>query len=148
MGQFQNSVMVALLPTTSDWCHIEVPHLTLVYVGEMPTVQPTVQNELAKAAILMSQDFGPITLDVLGLDLFGKDSLQEVLLLRSTPELLAMRRVVEVWDCTAYTEFKPHVTVGPVGSSADELPNQITFDWVMVSWGETEMPYRLSKETS
>ncbi len=66
MDDFSDSVMIALLPTTSDWCHIELPHLTLVYVGEMDDLKPTVFNELAKDAAMLAMMARPITLNVIG----------------------------------------------------------------------------------
>ncbi len=48
MNDFQDSVMVALLPTTSEWCHIELPHMTLVYAGEKKNLKATAFNDLAK----------------------------------------------------------------------------------------------------
>jgi hypothetical protein len=42
MSEFDSSVMVALLPTTTYWCHQELPHVTLIYAGQIPDLKPTV----------------------------------------------------------------------------------------------------------
>jgi 2'-5' RNA ligase len=146
MGEFDESVMVALLPTTSEWCRIELPHLTLVYAGQISDLPPSTHNELAKAAVLLSKVSPVITLDVLGSDIFGEEDLVDVLILRPTEWLIAMRSAVEYWNASEHKEFKPHVTVGPMGSLPDYIPNTITFNRILVSWGTDQMTYPLNEE--
>jgi 2'-5' RNA ligase len=143
MDDFQNSVMIALVPTTSDWCHIALPHLTLVYAGEIPTLKPTAYNELAKIAIALAMTCEPLSLDVIGLEILGNVDKVEVLLLQPSPALLAMRSVVESWTASEFP-FKPHVTIGPVGSNGGAvLPTNLIFDRIMVGWGDSRLTYRL-----
>lgn len=143
MGEFDDSVMVALLPTTSDWCKIDLPHLTLVYCGKIPDLKPTTQNDLAKVAVTIAQVSNPLTLDVLGVDILGDKELVDVLLLRPTPELISMYKLLEFWDATEY-RFKPHVTIGPSLSARDYTPSSLTFDRIMVSWGKDQLTYKFS----
>jgi len=142
MNEFSNSVMIALLPTTSYWCHIELPHLTLVYVGQIEDLTPVTHNELAKAAMSLAMMNHPFSLDVLDADILGDEDKVEVLLLRPSTSLLGMRQTVERWNASQYP-FNPHVTVGPIGSLGDVLPQSITFDRIMVAWGDETLTYKL-----
>ena len=142
MNEFSNSVMIALLPTTSYWCHIELPHLTLVYVGQIEDLTPVTHNELAKAAMSLAMMNHPFSLDVLDADILGDEDKVEVLLLRPSTSLLGMRQIVERWNASQYP-FNPHVTVGPIGSLGDVLPQSITFDRIMVAWGDETLTYKL-----
>lgn len=141
MEDFHNSVMIALLPTTSEWCHIDLPHMTLVYVGEIPNLPQTTHNELAKVALTIAMACHKLILEVLHTDVLGDEDLVDVLLLRLSPELMAMRYMVQSWNASKYP-FNPHVTVGPVGS-IDIVPVSITFDQIMVCWGENKITHNL-----
>ncbi len=141
MDDFDDSVMVALLPVTSDWCRIEVPHLTLVYVGEKKDLKPTVFNELAKDAALIAMLSNPIMLKVMGTDIFGEEDKVDVLRLQPTPELWAMRRAVERWNASEYP-FKPHATIGPTGTLV-ETPTYLAFNRIMVGWGKENLTFWL-----
>lgn len=148
MDNFNESVMVALLPTTSEWCKIDLPHLTIVYVGEIWELKPSIQNDLAKLAISMAQVIPELTLDVLAVDILGDVDLVDVILLRPIQDLLTLRSVFEEWDGSEHKKFLPHATIGPAGSRPDKLPNTITFDRIVVSWGETYLTYNLQEETA
>lgn len=145
--RFEDSVMVALIPTTSDWCAIDLPHLTLVYAGKIPDLPPTAFNELAKVALDIAFQFSPIVVDVLGTDTFGGGSddspMVDVLLLRPIEPLLQMRMMLERWSASEHP-FAPHVTVGPIGSGKDQTPDAIMFDRIMVAWGPEHLTYRLN----
>lgn len=135
MEDHSQSVMIALLPTTSDWCHIELPHLTLVYAGEIDSLTPGDYNELGKDVLSLSREFGPIELGVIGPDVLGEKEPVDVLTLFETPELSAMRAKVEHWNASQY-DFNPHVTVGPLDSLEGTIPNSILFDRIMLGWGQ------------
>lgn len=139
MGEFDSSVMVALLPTTTYWCHQELPHVTLLYAGHIPDLKPTVRNELAKQTISIAQEFGPFTVDVLGTDVFGTTELVDVMKLELTPELRAMRSQLEQWNGSEHTDYKPHATIGPVGSPIENLPSRLTFDRICFKWGDATL---------
>lgn len=142
MDDFHTSVMIALLPTTSEWCKIDLPHLTLVYVGEIQDLKPSVHNELAKVALSLALTCPPLTLDVLGIDVFGDEEKVDVLRLDPSAGLIAMRQRVESWNASEHP-FNPHVTVGPLGSYTGPTPTTITFDRLMVAWGNSELTYKM-----
>lgn len=142
MNDFSESSMVALLPTRTDWCHIDLPHMTLVYSGELSELPEGTFNELAKAASTIAQLAGPITLKVMGVDIFGEEDEVEVFRLGLSPELLAMRKIVEPWNASQYN-FNPHVTIGKIGSHQGETPPYLMFDRVYVGWGNENMTFRL-----
>ena len=147
MDNFNESAMVALLPTTSEWCKIELPHLTIVYVGEIWDLKPSTQNDLGKLAVSISRAVSPLTLEVLGVDILGDTDLVDVLLLRPNPVLLELRSAFEEWNGSDYKSFLPHATIGPAGSRPMVLPKTLTFDRIVVAWGESYLTYNLQKET-
>lgn len=132
---YDDSVMVALLPMSSEWTKVRIPHLTLVYAGEIKNLKPTVFNELAKDACSIAQMSSPITIPVRGLELFGEANDVKVLTVRPTPELWAMRRMVERWNASDHP-YNPHVTVGDRTTVINEIPSYIAFDRIVVGWGE------------
>jgi len=143
MDGVHNSVMIALLPTTTSWCKQDLPHMTLVYAGEIPDLKPTLKNELAKAALELSLIYPKFTLDVIGLDQFGDKAEVEVLVLKPTPELFAMRKSVVRWNSSEHTDYKPHATVGPIGSAGKNIPSSLTFDRIVMAWGKDHLVYKL-----
>lgn len=145
MDGYQSSVMIALVPTTSDWCKLQLPHMTLAYVGEIPDLAPTAHNDLLKAAITLASETDPLTLDVIGNDVFGEgEKMVDVLLLRPDAELMSIQRAVAPFDVSEHP-FKPHVTVGPFGSIRDTTPDRITFYRILVSWGEDTASFPMRK---
>lgn len=143
MDDFTGSAMIALLPINSDWCHIELPHMTLVYAGEVKDLQPTAFNELAKDACTLAM-MRPITLRVANREVFGDEDKVDVYRLQTSPELIAMRRMVERWHASEY-EFKPHVTIGPTGMYLEPQPTMIAFNRVLVGWGEDYLTWPLGR---
>lgn len=141
MNNFGNSVMIALLPTTTDWCRIELPHMTLVYGGEKDDLKPTAFNEMAKDASSIAMLSNPVMLQVLGAEVFGDEDKVDVLTLRPTQELLAMRQFVKFWNKSEY-DFNPHVTVGPQGSQYGYVPELLIFDRIGVFWGKEQLIFR------
>ena len=144
--RFQDSVMVALLPTTSYWCAQDLPHMTLVYAGTTADLPPTTFNELGKVALEISFQYTPIVTDVLGTDTFGggadDNPMVDVLLLRPVEEFLQMRMLLESWNASEHP-FTPHVTVGPIGSGQDTTPDALMFDRIMVAWGPEHLTFPL-----
>lgn len=135
-----DSVMVALLPITTDWCKIDLPHLTLVFAGSKKELDNTSFNDLCKDAASIAQMARPIALEVTGREMFGNWSEDpsdavDVFRLRAKPELLAMRNVVERWNKSEWP-FNPHVTIGPPGVQIDFTPHIIAFDKIGVYWGK------------
>lgn len=146
MSEHSQSVMVALLPTTDYWCKIELPHVTLVYAGEIPDLPLMVRNELAKESMSIALEYGPFSTNVLGTDVFGTTDLVDVMRLNLTPELRMMRKRLEPWNRSEHTDYKPHATIGPIGSLdliEEKLPIRLTFDRVLFSWGDSSMVFDL-----
>jgi 2'-5' RNA ligase len=141
---YDESVMIALLPVTSDWCRIELPHMTLVFAGELKDLEDTDFNKMAKDAASLAMMTRPLTLMVKEVEVYGDKDKVDVICLRPTPELEAMRHVVEGWNASEYP-FKPHVTIGPVGTRMliPAVPEYITFDRIMVAWGEETLTFWL-----
>ena len=139
-------IMIALLPVSSEWCEIELPHLTLVYAGTVDKRSLSDHNALAKDAAMMAQVCRPFALAVTHVDVFGDEEKVDVLRFRPTPELMAMRRMVERWNASQHS-FKPHSTIGPVkyGRDVRDFPRIVGFDRLMVGWGDDQMTFWLNK---
>jgi 2'-5' RNA ligase len=143
VSETKTQAMIALLPTSTDWCKIDLPHLTVVYIGEITDRKPTEFNELAKDASSIAVLAKPLTLNVIGLDVFGDEERVDVLRLHASSELLAMREMAKSWDDSSWPDFKPHVTVGPQGSFSGEVPKFLHFDRLLVAWGEDSLTFKL-----
>jgi len=143
--EVNDSVFIGLLPITSEWCQIELPHMTLVYAGEKKDLKSTAFNELAKDAASIAMLANSFTLKVLSTEIFGgwkeNQDKVDVLRLQPSPELLAMRRAVEHWNKSEYP-FNPHTTVGPVGSIV-ETPSYLTFNRIIIGWGNEYITFWL-----
>lgn len=138
-----DGVMIALLPSgSSEWCHIELPHMTLVYAGVVDDLPPTAFNELAKDSASIAMLSGPIGLQVIARETFGENKDTDVYRLRPSPELWAMRRSVERWNASQHS-FNPHVTIGPIGTFVEFPPRYVHFDRIVVEWGDEQLPFSL-----
>lgn len=142
-----DKVMIALLPIVSDWCTLDLPHLTLVYAGKISDLKPTDFNELAKSASMLACLSDPITLQVMSRETFGdadpNDEPVDVFRLRPSQELLAMRKFFDDYDASDY-DFNPHVTIGPVGTPVDMTPRYVAFDRLSVVWGTDAIVFNLN----
>lgn len=142
MADYSNSVMVALLPVSSEWCRQETPHLTIVYAGNVEDLRPYAFNDMAKDAVDVALRQDTVMLRVIGPDVFGDDEKVDVLRLQATPELMAIRNVFKMWDVSEHP-FNPHVTIGPVGPPIPDYPRFIVFDRIMVSFGDQDLTWEL-----
>lgn len=142
----KKGVMIAFLPTSTEWCQIELPHMTLVYAGEADSFSITDFNTLAKDAASIAQLARPFMLRVSTQDIFGGGLDKQVRVLRFTPtsELWAMRRFVEGWNKSEHP-FNPHCTVGPAETFLEFPPRVIGFDRIMVARGDEHMTFWLNK---
>lgn len=142
-----DGVMISFLPTNTDWCRQDFPHMTLVYCGTIEGLKPTALNELAKDAISVANLImtGPFKLNVTGVEVFGQDPdpKVDVLTLYPTPQLLLARNLVEKWNASQHQDFNPHATIGPEGSAWGNLPANLYFDRIAVSWGPKYMYFQL-----
>lgn len=136
------SVMIALLPTTTEWSELMLPHLTLVYAGLKKNLRPTDFNEIAKDAAMLASLSNSIGLKVMKKETFGEARDVDVFRLQPSTELWAMRRAVERWNASEFP-FNPHVTIGPTGTHVDFVPSYIRFDKIFVGWGDENLTFRL-----
>ncbi len=143
-NDYGDSIMIALVPTYDGWCKIKCPHMTLVYAGVIEDRKPGDFNALAKDACSIAMVSNPITLRVTGVDVFGEDPDPKVDVLKLQPnaELLSLRHMVEDWNASEY-DFNPHCTIGPAGEFSEEPPYSLTFDRVMVGWGDSQLVFRM-----
>lgn len=146
--QASEGVMIAFLPMTTDWCKIELPHMTLVYAGKKSDLKPTDFNNLAKDAASLASLATPFYLRVVAKEVFGDPGQQvDAFRLQPTTELWAMRRMVEGWNKSQHP-FNPHVTIGPIGSMIDMVPRAIGFNRVFVGWGDESLTFNLTRGAS
>ena len=143
-NNFDDSAMIALLPTTSWWCEIELPHMTLAYAGKIADLNQVDHNAMVKTCLDLALTCYSIELVVLGHEVFGDEEQVDVLRLRSDPDVLALYSQLKHWDDGSHP-FNPHVTVGPVGTIQDpeKIPDSIQFDRIAVAWGDSVLPYKL-----
>lgn len=150
MNDYENGakkgVMIALLPITTDWSKLDVPHMTLVYAGEVDDLPETAYVELAKDAAMLAMLSRPVQLKVKEKAIFGSDDEEkvDVFRLQPTSELLAMRRSVERWNASEFP-FNPHVTIGPAGTFLEFSPTYLAFDRVCLGWGDEYLTFWLKR---
>lgn len=149
---------MAFLPADGSWCKQPDPHMTLVYGGETESRVPADFNTMAKDAMTVARIMGPFTLEVTGVEVFGEPGEQvDVLTLHPTPALLGARQLVEYWDKSGFPEYKPHATIGPVGSAnsfetevngykRSGLPRSIYFNQIVTVWGDRRIVFNLGAE--
>lgn len=143
-GSVNDSVMIAFLPTNTEWCKMDLPHMTLVYAGPKSELAPADFSALVKDAASIAALTPPFGLSVQQLDVFGPDDDRvNVLKLRITPELAALYRFVEHWNKSEFS-FNPHATIGPATDLAPVYPpDSLWFDKVLVAWGEDQISFYL-----
>jgi 2'-5' RNA ligase len=159
-----DTAMIAFLPANGSWAKQDFPHLTLVYAGEIADRDQNELNAMGKDGISAARAVGgSFSLNVTGVETLGDPGEEvDVLTVYPTPQLLVARRIVESWNKSEFTEFLPHVTVGPAGSayaqrvvdSTDEysysnrrrdlLPSTIHFDRLAVCWGDDRLLFNLN----
>lgn len=155
--------MIAFLPANGSWVKQDFPHLTLVYGGPITGRDKSEFNAMGKDGISAARATGSFSLSVTGVETLG-DAGEEVdaLMMYPTPQLLVARKIVESWNKSEFTEFLPHVTIGPAGSAyaqrvvdsteeysyrdrrRDVLPSTIYFDRLAVCWGDDRLIFNLS----
>lgn len=151
-GSAPSSAMIALLPISSDWCKLDLPHTTLVYAGDIAKLPASAFNELAKDAASIAMISNQLSVRVLGTDVFGSPEDQvDVLKLQSSSELLGMRRMVERWNASEFP-FSPHATIGPPGSAftlqqSNNVPGYLVFDRIFVGWGNQSLTFWLKRSS-
>ena len=149
MADYEDDVMVALLPIHTDWANIEFPHLTLVYAGKKKDMSPSSLDGLSKAALSIAMLGTPVTLRTLMKDVFGNGTADspkmDVLRFHPNLDLLKMRSLVQDWDASEHP-FNPHLTVGPVGTwDFSSSPVMVAFDVVCLAVGNERQEFRMSR---
>jgi len=145
MDEHTDDIMVALLPTETYWSTLEYPHLTLVYAGLVNDQPAHVHNELLKVANELAQAHPTMHLYSEGIDVLGPPDKQvDVVKIKLSTRLFMMRGRLVKYNASEYKEFKPHCTIGPVGSARNNIPEIIVFDRIVVAWGEDRMVYKLN----
>lgn len=143
-----DGVMLAFLPTSSDWCKQDLPHMTLVYAGTTDKFSATDLNNLSKDAASLALLVNPFYLVVKGVQTFGSDNDQvKALAFQATPDLWAMRRYVEKWNKSQFP-FNPHATIGPISSFSplsDPVPRAVQFDRLYLGFGDEGMAFNLRR---
>lgn len=139
-----DGVMIAFLPTTDDWCNIDLPHMTLVYSGKVEDHSRNDFIELAKDAAAVSNMTREFTTSVMKVGPMGQNEEQvAALIFRRTPELDALRKFVEKWNKSEYKEFVPHCTIGKYPIDTTNLPKYVRFNRVLLAWGDERMVFSL-----
>jgi 2'-5' RNA ligase len=162
-----DTAMIAFLPEDGSWCKQELPHMTLVFAGPIDDLQETDLNALGKDAISAARITGPFSLPVTSLEQMGEgDDAVDALILYPTPQLLLARNLVSGWSKDGFLEFKPHATIGPVGSAFSDnvpyydqgndydvaesryqmmkkstLPDRLYFNRIAVCWGDKKLVF-------
>lgn len=160
-----DGTLIAFLPENGSWCKQDFPHMTLAYGGELSDMQDSDLNAMAKDAISAARITGPFSLPVTSVDQMGEGEDEvDVLTLYPTPQLLLARNLVEHWDKSEFKEFKPHATIGPVGSAFSDsvpyydqgydvsesryqmmkkstLPDRLYFNRIAVCWGDKKLVF-------
>lgn len=155
--------MIAFLPIDGSWCKQDFPHMTLVYAGEITDRSEEEFNQMAKDAISAGRITGCFNLPVTGVEEWGQDEKVDVLTLHSTPQLILARRMVERWNASEFTDFKPHATIGPAGSAAaivqpspmysqgymrQALPTKLYFNRIAACWGDKRLIFNIDEMTA
>lgn len=148
MGAYDDAAaegaMIAFLPTSSDWCKIDLPHMTLVYAGKVADLGPADFNTMAKDASSLSMLIRPFSLQVRSIDTFDEGiNAVKVLKFRSTPELEAARSFVEHWNQSEHP-FNPHATIGPANLDIPYPPSAVGFDRLVVQFGDDSITFGLN----
>jgi 2'-5' RNA ligase len=142
-----DGVYIAYLPENGAWCKQDLPHMTLVYCGTLEENNETDLNAMGKDAISAARITGPLSLPVTAVEQLGEgDEAVDALILYPTPQLLLARKIVEHWNKSEYTEFKPHATIGPAGSAfSSDVPYYDNYDYD-VSYRESR--YAMMKKST
>lgn len=154
-----DTAMIAYLPVDGSWCKQDLPHMTLVYAGPISDLQESDLNVLGKDAVSAARITGAFSLPVTAVEKMGEGiEAVDALVLYPNPQLLLARNLVEKWNKSEYKDFKPHATIGPVGSAfvddvnynntagstyyrRQSLPDRLYFDRIAVCWGDKKLVF-------
>lgn len=157
------TAMIAFLPSTAPWCKQDLPHMTLVFAGEIEGRDKSDFNAMGKDAITAARVIRTFSLTVTEVRQLGDEGEEvDALIFYPTPQLLVARQMVESWNQSEHKDFLPHVTIGPAGSAFAEevpetayldetyrakrkntLPASVYFDRLAICWGDDKMIFSL-----
>lgn len=143
MDDTQDSGMIALIPSESNWCKIDPPHVTLVYLGKIKDLDPLVKTELIKIVSSLSVLTRPFSVKILKQEVFGDEEKVEVFRLVNTSELSSFRIILDSWDDSEFSVFRPHATIGPEGTIVEDPPLFLHFNSLLLGWGEERLIFPL-----
>ncbi len=141
MDSVEDNVMVSVLPDNDDWCKIDPPHTTLVYVGKVKDLDPLVRDLLIKAVSSIAILTNPFRVKVIGRETFGDSEPVDVFTLAGSSDRMALRALLDSWDDGEFPIYRPHATIGPVGSLVKNPPTFLLFDRIMIGWGEERLTF-------
>lgn len=157
------TAMIAFLPSNAPWCKQDLPHMTLVFAGEIEGRDKSEFNAMGKDAISAARVTRTFSLTVTEVKELGDEGEEvDALIFYPTPQLLVARQMVQGWNKSEHTDFLPHATIGPAGSAlADDIPQNayvdenyaakrkntlpasVYFDRLAVCWGDDKMIFSL-----
>lgn len=144
MGDYPDSSMIAFLPKSAPWVKQDLPHLTLVYAGEISESDAELKSELIFNAAVIAMLLPKFQLKAKSLEIFGEEDKVDVLTFEPTTNLLKARQLVKEYNASQHKIYKPHVTIGPAQDrSGLVLPHLVEFDRIMVGWGDERYEFEL-----
>lgn len=137
--------------------------MTLVYAGDIEGRDKSEFNSMGKDAITAARAVRTFSLTVTEIRELGDEGEEvDALIFYPIPQLLLARQVVEGWNQSEFSEFLPHVSIGPAGSAyADEIPQtdyvdesyrtkrrntlpaSVYFDRLAICWGDDKLIFSL-----
>lgn len=155
MPEGNNPVIVSLIPQDDSWCIQPEAHMTMIYAAQKKSDLNFLQIEaLKKETYKISKLFDPIKANIVGTYVLGQTEEEkvDVFLIQRTPEIMSIRRMLESWDKSDFSTFKPHTTIGPQGSYAykaekenPSYPKSLLFDRISIFWGEERFSFSFQK---
>lgn len=124
---------------------IEVPHVTVLYLGDKGEVPVS-----AMAALLVNIDnlAAPGTVATTGLEVFGEDDDRVWVATLDDSVLGPLRaRIKErsarygILDASSYPDYRPHVTLVPYSSEKPKLPRSVTLGPLEMWWGDEHISW-------
>ena len=137
--------------------------MTLVYAGDIEGRDKSEFNSMGKDAITAARAVRTFSLTVTEIRELGDEGEEvDALIFYPIPQLLLARQVVEGWNQSEFSEFLPHVSIGPAGSAYAEdvpttayvdesysakrrntLPASVYFDRLAICWGDDKLIFSL-----
>lgn len=141
---YDHHAMVALLPSNNYFSGVEMPHLTLVYLGKLSDLKQEVFQEVVYKVSHLASLISPFNVTGHKLEVLGPPGDQvEALTFKKHPKLSALRYFLEEYNASEYKEFKPHITINKRNEETFALPDIVNFEKMVVSWGAHDVVFKL-----